>query len=65
MFVYSLISYLLFSGALLYLSYVAAENADMIAKYIRTYKYIAWPLVIGAIVWYVGGKLWRMRKPNR
>ena len=62
MFFYSLISYILFSGLLLYLGYALVENFDMIVYYFRTYNTIAWPIIIGTILFIIIRKVIKVRK---
>jgi len=64
MFFYSLISYILFSGVLLYLGYALVENYDRIAYYIKTYNTIAWPLIIGVFLLIIIWKVIKVRKKN-
>jgi len=62
MFFYSLISYILFSGMLLYLGYSLVENYERIAYYIKRYNTIAWPLIIGSILVIIVWKIIKVRK---
>lgn len=62
MFIYSLISYILFSGLLLYLGYALVENFDRIAYYFRTYNAIAWPIIIGTFLFVIIRKVIKVRK---
>ena len=41
-----MISYLLFSGLLIYVALTLVENLDMIEYYLVTYNSIVWPLVV-------------------
>jgi membrane protein DedA with SNARE-associated domain len=61
MFVYTLASYLLFSGLLMYLGFKLIQNADRLEYYFRTYNYIAWPIVVAL----AGVYLFRHLKPSR
>ncbi|MFH2048264.1 MAG: DedA family protein [bacterium] len=65
MFFYSLISYILFSGLLLYLGYTLIENYDRITYYIKTYNIIAWPLIIGSILVIIVWKIIKVRKKTQ
>ncbi len=56
MFVYTLISYILFSSLLMYLGFKLVENFDRIGYYFRTYNYIGWPIVIAIIL------IWGIRR---
>lgn len=62
MFIYSLISYILFAGLLLFLGYALVENYDKIAYYFKTYNAIAWPLIIGTFLFIVVRKVINVRK---
>jgi len=61
MFAYTLASYLLFSGLLMYLGFKLIQNADRLEYYFRTYNYIAWPIVVAL----AGVYLFRHLKPSR
>lgn len=65
MFFYSMISYILFSGLLLYLGFTLVENYDRIAYYIKTYNIIAWPLILGSILVIIVWKVIKVRKNTR
>ncbi len=62
MLIYSLISYILFGGLLLYLGYALVENFDKIAYYFKTYNTIAWPLIIGTFLFIIIRKVINVRK---
>jgi membrane protein DedA with SNARE-associated domain len=62
MFLYTLISYSLFAGILMYLGYKLVENLDLIEYYFDTYKYIAWPIVIIVVGTYVVRRIIKIRK---
>lgn len=54
MLVYSLISYLIFVGLLMFLATMLVENFPLIEQYVRTYNIIVWPLVglvIALFIW--------------
>ena len=53
MFLYSVISYLLFVGLLMYLSMAVIDNFQAIAAFFSTYHRILWPIVIGLVLVYV------------
>ena len=61
MFIYSLISYILFAGLLLYLGYALVENYDKIAYYFKTYNAIAWPIIIGTFLFIIVRKVINVR----
>ena len=65
MFVYSLISYFLFAGLLMYISISLVENFDLLAHYLKTYKTIIWPAVILLVVWYLIRRFWRNQKNKK
>lgn len=62
MLIYSFISYFLFAGLLMYIAIKLVENFDVVAKYIRTYNYVLWPLVVGLLVWYLVQRRMSLRK---
>ena len=62
MFVYSLLSYVMFAGLLMYVAMAAVENFDRIEYYFRTYNRIVWPVLIGLAVVYVVHRFRRLRK---
>ena len=62
MLLYSLISYFMFVGLLMYAAMVLVENLDQVEYYFRTYHRIVWPVVIGLAVAYVVHRFWRLRK---
>ncbi|MCB2201771.1 DedA family protein [bacterium] len=51
--VFSLISYLMFTSLLVYLSISLVNNMELIEKYVRTYNWIVWPTLILAVVVYM------------
>lgn len=53
MFLYSLISYLIFSSLLIYMAMALVDNFDRIAGYIKAYNYVAWTMVSILVTWYV------------
>ena len=61
MLVYSLLSYLLFSGLLMYLGFKLIQNLDRLEYYFRTYNFVVWPIIVAL----VGLYLFRHLKPNR
>lgn len=65
MFVYSMISYLMFAGLLMFLGIKLVENIDGIEYYFSTYNRIVWPLVIGAVMIYVIYKVVAVRRNKR
>lgn len=65
MFIYSIISYILFGSLLYYISIITVENLDRLAYYIRNYNRIVWPLLIITIVLYIIIKLKNSKGKNR
>jgi len=53
MFVYSLISYLVFSSLLMYIAYQLVENVETIDYYFRAYNRIIWPVLLALLIWYI------------
>ena len=53
MFLYSLGSYLLFAGLLMYLSMTLVENFAQVSSYFRTYQQIIWPLIGMVFVFFI------------
>lgn len=54
MFLYSLLSYIIFTGLLVTLAIKLVENFSLIEQYVRTYNIIVWPVVglmIGLFIW--------------
>jgi membrane protein DedA with SNARE-associated domain len=64
MFVFTLISYLLFSGLLMFLGFKLIQNVDRLEYYFRTYNYIAWPIVVALVAVYLFRRLKPVRKGN-
>jgi len=62
MLLYSLISYIIFVGLLIYMAMVLVENYDRVAYYFRTYNTIVWPLVIALAIAYIVHRFLRLRK---
>jgi membrane protein DedA with SNARE-associated domain len=65
MFLYTLISYILFTGLLMFLGYKLVEHLDAIALYFRTYNYIVWPLVLALVVWWAVRRYRRIRERKK
>ncbi len=59
--IYTLISYSLFAGLLIYLAIALVENFDKIISYIKTYNLIFWPLLIIIIGWFIFVKIRNVR----
>ncbi len=57
MFLYSLISYILFTSLLMYSAIAFIENYDNLASFIKTYNWIVLPLLIIIVVLYILNKL--------
>ena len=62
MFVFSLISYVIFVGLLMYVAMTLVENIDRIEHYFRAYHRILWPIVIGLALAYIVHRYRRLRK---
>ena len=62
MFLYSLVSYVLFSSLLVFLSYKLVENIDLLEYYFETYNKIVWPILIILIVVFIITKYLKLRK---
>ena len=58
---YTLISYCLFAGLLIYLAITLVENFDKIISYIKTYNLIFWPILTIVICWFVYMKIKNVR----
>ncbi|MEA1979365.1 MAG: DedA family protein [candidate division Zixibacteria bacterium] len=58
---YTLISYCLFAGLLIYLAIALVENFDKIISYIKTYNLIFWPILTIVICWFVYVKIKNVR----
>lgn len=65
MFIFSLISYVLFTGLLMYGAIKFVENLDIIRHYFRTYNLIIWPVLIIALALYIIDKFKRVRGNRR
>ncbi len=59
---YSLISYLLFSGLLMYVAGKLSSKLAVIEGFFRTYNLILWPILVIAIVIYVARKQLAVKK---
>ena len=64
MFAYTLVSYLLFSGLLMYLGFKLIQHIDRLEYYFRTYNYVAWPIVVALVGVYLFRRLKPVRKGN-
>ncbi|MBN1213494.1 MAG: DedA family protein [candidate division Zixibacteria bacterium] len=62
MFVYSLISYLVFAGLLMYIAYKLVENVEVIDYYFTTYNRVVWPLLGAALIVYIWHRYRKFRK---
>lgn len=62
MFIYSTVSYLLFTGLVMYVSYKLVENFDKIEYMFRTYNRIVWPVVIAVLLFYVVRKVMAVKR---
>ncbi len=61
MFLYTIISYILFTSLLMYSAIAFIENYDGLASFIKTYNWIVLPLLIIAVVLYILSKLKNQR----
>lgn len=65
MFAYTLVSYLLFAGLLMYLGFKLVENLDRIEYYFRTYNYIGWPIVVALVATYLFRRFRAIKKGRK
>lgn len=65
MLIFSTISYILFSGLIMFLSYKLVANLDLVQSYFKTYNLILWPIVIILIGWIIIYKVRKVRNSNR
>lgn len=65
MVLYTLISYLLFSGLLMFLGFKLMEHLDKIETLLTTYNYIGWLIVVALIAWYLFRRAKNARKGSR
>ncbi len=65
MILFSTISYLLFSGLLLYAAMVLVENLDTIRYYFDRYNTVVWPLVILLVIMIIVRQVRKARKVRR
>ena len=64
-FLYTLVSYCAFVGLLMYLGFKLVENVERIEYYFDAYKHIAWPIVILAVLFLVGRRIYKIRKARQ
>jgi membrane protein DedA with SNARE-associated domain len=57
--VYTVLSYLLFAGAIFYVSITLVDNLDRIETYFRTYSTVVWPLLFLLAAVYIGRMIYR------
>ncbi len=62
MLVFTVISYFLFAGLLIYIAIKLVENLDTVTYYFKTYNTIVWPVVIALVGWLVIYKIVTTRK---
>lgn len=62
MLLYTTISYLLFSGVLMYLAAKLVENFELMSSLFKTYNMIAWPAVILLLAFFVYRKIKSIRE---
>jgi membrane protein DedA with SNARE-associated domain len=65
MILYSTVSYLIFSGLVIFLSMKLVENLDRLKYYFEAYKAIVWPLVVLAVAMIIVRKVISTRKRQR
>ncbi len=65
MLLYSLISYLLFAGLLMYLGFKLVENFERIEYYFRTYNYVVCPIVVALVLVFLFRRISEIRKGRR
>ena len=65
MFIYTLLSYAGFAGLLMYLGFKLVANLDLIEHYFNTYKYVAWPIVIAIVGYYVTRRIIKIRRARQ
>lgn len=61
MVIFTMISYCMFAGLLMYLAIALVENFDKIISYIKTYNLIFWPLLIIITGWFIYIKIRNVR----
>ncbi len=62
MFLYSLVSYIIFAGLLMYMGMALVKNFDRIEYYFSTYNRIVWPLLIVLVAGYIVHRFRRLSK---
>ena len=62
MFVYTLVSYILFAGTVMYMAMNLVEHFETIEYYFSTYNKVVWPILILLVVGYVLRRYWATRK---
>ncbi|MEW5993657.1 MAG: DedA family protein [Candidatus Zixiibacteriota bacterium] len=62
MLLYSVMSYLLFAGLLMYLAMAVVDHYDLIAHTLSTYHKVLWPLVIALLILYIARRYRRLKK---
>ncbi len=62
MLIYSIISYILFGGLLMYIAIALVENFDKITYYVKTYNLIFWPILIFIILWFIISKIKKVKQ---
>ena len=60
-FLYSLVSYVLFAGLLMYTAIKFVENYEVIEKWFKTYNMIIWPVLIILLAFYILRKIKNVR----
>jgi membrane protein DedA with SNARE-associated domain len=64
MLVFSTVSYILFTGLIMYLAGRLMANLDRVGYYFRTYDAIVWPILVLLVVLYIGRKYFILRKQS-
>ena len=65
MFAFTLVSYVLFTGLLMYLGFKLVEHYDVIEYYFKTYNYVAWPIVLLVAGVWIFRRVQNIRQRNR
>jgi len=65
MFLFTVISYILFAGLLMYAAFQFVENLNLIKIYFKTYNMIVWPILIILLTLYIMNKIKSLRKNRK
>lgn len=63
--VFSALSYLAFTGLIMYLAASVVRNFTEIEELFATYTKVIWPILIGAVVVFVGHRFWVLHRKRR